>query len=355
MKKRTKKQSRKTGLPPGTLMYLGDENTEKIRVTQFLYNEKQVSETQIQNISLLKKPAENCGEILWINVDGISDVNLIKQIGQEFKLHSLLLEDVVNPNQRPKTEIYPDIIYTAIKMFYLHQDTGEIVWEYVSVILGKNYVLTFQERPGDVFETVRERLRNKTGKARFFGADYLYHILLDTIIDNYFVILEALGEDIEQIEKIITENPAESVLSDIYNEKKQLNFLKKMCWPLMEAFNSLLRQDNALISNEITYYFRDLYDHIIRIIDIIENYRDNLSGLTDIYLSITSNRMNSIMKVLTMISTIFIPLSFIAGVYGMNFKNMPELEYKYSYFIVLGIMLLIISGMMFFFKKKKWF
>ena len=355
MKKKIKKQSVKTGLPPGTLVYIGDERKDKISITEFIYNEQNYSENKIKDISKYRVDTLSEASNVWVNVNGVYDVDIISKVGQKFNLHSLILEDVVNTNQRPKTEVFTNSIFTTIKMFYTNHTTGKITWEHLSIILGKNNVVTFQEKPGDVFDVIRERIRSKAGKVRSMKADYLYFALFDAVIDNYFVVLEKMGEKIESIEQEIISNSKNHMAKNIYDIKKELNFLKKSCWPVRESLNLLLREENALISKEINMYLRDLYDHIIQVIDIIETYRDNLSGLMDIYLSLTGNRMNSIMKVLTIISTMFIPLSFLAGLYGMNFKVMPELQYKYGYFILLGVMAAIVSGMLYFFKKKKWF
>jgi magnesium transporter len=319
----------------------------------FKYDIKNYEEFTLDSVKNIKNHLES-GKNIWINVDGLHDIDIVQKLGSYFGFHSLLLEDIVNTNQRPKTDQYKDYIFTSLKMFYIDKNSGNITSEHVSLILGKNYLISFQEKPGDVFDLIRERIRTEKGKVRAMKCDYLWYALIDAIVDNYFVVLDNFNEQIEAIENDVISNPGNETINKIYSVKKEVNYLKKSVWPLRELISYFLRENNPVLSDEINLYLRDLYDHVIQILDFIETFRDNLSSLMDLYLNTISNKMNSIMKVLTIISTMFIPVTFIAGLYGMNFKNMPETEYKYGYFIVLGVMLLVIGSMIMFFKKKKW-
>jgi len=269
-------------------------------------------------------------------------------------LHHLVIEDIHNTYQRPKAEDYEDFLYIVLKMISWDENLNQAQAEQVSMILGKGYVLSFKEDPGDIFDPVRVRLREGKGRIRKSGADYLAYALLDQVVDNYFLVLENLGERIESLEEELTTNPSPATLKAIHHLKRELIFLRKSVWPLREAINSLERGDSSLFQAETLVYLRDLYDHTIQVMDTIETFRDMVSGMLDIYLSSISNRMNEIMKVLTIIATIFIPLTFIAGVYGMNFANMPELQWPWGYFAVWGVMILVAGGMIIFFKRKGW-
>jgi magnesium transporter len=291
----------------------------------------------------------------WINIDGIHDEDMIERIGRKFNLHHLVLENIIQTGQRPKIEDYEEYIFFLIKMLYLAPTGGFIEEEQVSIILGKNFVISFQEKPGDVFEAIRERLHDSKYSIRKKGSDYLAYSLLDAIVDNYFLVLETLGDNIEDSEKDIFSSPDERTIQNIYAMKRKMITVRKSIWPLREVVSSYIRSESILISRENYRFLNDLYDHIILLIDTIESFRDMVSGLLDIYLSSVSNKMNEVMKVLTIIATIFIPLTFIAGVYGMNFRNMPELFWSWGYFAVLGLMGIITIFMVLYFKRKKWF
>ena len=354
MPKFFKRVSKKTGLPPGAVVHIGDKRIEKAKIDIIDYDEAQFQEKTA-------KKAEECfpfkdtETVTWINISGIHDVEIIKKIGKEFKLHPLVLEDIVNTGQRPKYEDFDDYIFVVLKMLYYDDKSDEIKTEQMSLIVGSNFVISFQEIEGDVFHPIRERIRNSKGRIRKAGADYLAYALLDAVVDGYFIILEKIRERIEGIEEELVKNPTPETLKIIHDLKREMIFLRKSVWPLREVISVLERGESSIIHEKTQIYLRDVYDHTIQVIDTIETFRDMVSGMLDIYLSSISNRMNQVMKVLTMIATIFIPLTFIAGIYGMNFKYMPELEWKSGYFIALGLMFVIGLSMFVHFKRKKWF
>jgi magnesium transporter len=347
-------RSKKTGLPPGTLIHIGEQKTEKTRITLFDYDEMQFKETEISNIEECA-PFKDKPTVTWINIDGIHDVELIEKTGQLFNLHPLLLEDILNTDQRPKMEDYDNYVFIVIKMIFNGDARKEIKTEQVSLVLGRNYVISFQEIDGGVFEYIRDRIRNNKGRIRKLGADYLLYSLIDVIIDNYFVVLENLGETIDVLEEELIMNTKPGTLGFLHKLKSEMIFLRRSVWPLRELIGSLERAESLLIQKSTRIYLRDVYDHTIQVIDSVETFREMLSGMLDIYLSSISNKTNEIMKVLTMIATIFIPLTFIVGLYGMNFKSMPGLESRWGYPLVLILMAMIVVFMLNYFRKKKWF
>lgn len=343
------------GSPPGTLVFTGEKKREKVVITLLDYKNQTVSEREIRD----PKECESClqaGNISWLNVEGLHEVPLIQKIGETLHLHPLVMEDILNVEQRAKMEDYDDYVYIVLKMFHLKNDNMDIIPEQVSIILAQNYVVTFQEGiEGDTFQEIRERIRNSKGIITKMTTDYLVYTLIDSIIDSYFSILETLGEKIETLEIELINNPMKSTLTKIYSLKREMLYLRKTVWPLREAISRLERGESELVTKNTHIYLRDVYDHTINVLDNLETYRDMLTGMLDIYLSSISNRLNEVMKVLTIITTIFIPLSFVAGVYGMNFKFMPELEWQYSYPIVIAVMFLIAMVMVILFRRKKWF
>ncbi len=343
------RRSVKRGLAPGTLVYIGEDSGVSSKISMIQYNETELRKTEIPsyNSTIFEKAFTN-----WLNIDGLNNIELLKKIGSSFNLHSLTLEDILNTEQRPKIETYDSYTYIVFKMLSYNEKTRSIESEQISLIVKDNVVISFQEKSGDVFDPVRERINQKDSRIRRKECDYLIYALMDTVVDNYFLILEKIGDEIEEIEQKILTNADEKVLQELYALKRNIIRLRKSVWPLRELINSLERSENIKSDNSI--YLRDLYDHTIQVIDNIENLRDIISGLMDIYLTTISNRMNSVMKVLTIISTIFIPLTFIAGVYGMNFEFMPELSWKMGYPITLVLMFMIVIVMMIFFRFKKW-
>ncbi|MBN2061133.1 MAG: magnesium/cobalt transporter CorA [Deltaproteobacteria bacterium] len=348
-----KKVSKKPGLPPGTLIHIGEKKADKIGIRVIDYNETAIKEIELDSIedcfAYKEKPS-----VTWINIDGLHDVELIEKIGKQFDIHPLVLEDIVHTDQRPKIEVFDSYLFIISKMLFFNKEQNRIITEQFSLILGPNYVITFQEMTGDVFNPVRERLRKKTGRFRTTGPDYLAYALIDAIVDNYFIVLEKIGEDIESLEEDLAEEPDNYTLQKIHNLKRELIFLRKSVWPLREVITSMTRDESSLIKENTIIFIRDVYDHTVQVIDVIETHRDMVSGMLDLYLSSVSNRMNEVMKVLTIIATIFIPITFIAGVYGMNFELMPELKWRLGYLFAWGIMLVIAIIMIIYFKMKKW-
>ena len=348
-----RKAKQKAGLTPGTLVYVGEKKVEMVRIRIIDYDETQLEEKEVEKVEECF-PFKDKPTITWINIDGLHDVEVVGKIGKQFGLHPLVLEDIVHTGQRPKLEDFGDHIFIALKMLYYNKEKGEIESEQVSLIFGENFVISFQERVGDTFEPLRERIRKGKGRVRKAGADYLAYALLDSIVDNYFVILEQLGEKIEDTEQELAIDPDVATLQTIRVFKKEMIFLRKSIWPLREVANTLERGESSLINESTGIYLRDVYDHTIQIIDTVESYRDMLSGMLDVYLSIISNKMNEVMKVLTIFAAIFIPLSFVAGVYGMNFSFMPELGWQWGYFGVLLVMAAVGATLIVYFKRKGW-
>ena len=347
------------GLPPGTPVYVGEPRTEPVTISCINYSPEKVEE--LHDLSPGDcKPFIGKPEITWINVNGIHDAKVITQIGEAFGLHPLMVEDIMNTQQRPKIEDYGDSIFIVLKMLDFDDVNKDIKFEQMSVILTKDYLLTFQERPGDEFDTIRERIRSGKGRIRTLSTDYLAYALIDAIVDYYYVVLEKIGESIESIETALMENPEHDTLELIYYLKREMIILRKFVWPMREIISRMERSESDIILPETGRYLRDVYDHTIQAIDMVETYRDMLSGMLDLYLSSISNRMNEVMKVLTIIATIFIPLTFIAGIYGMNFDrdagpfSMPELGWEYGYMLIMALMLSIALTMLVFFKRKKW-
>jgi magnesium transporter len=353
MRNKHNKRSKKAGLSPGSLIHIGEAYVDKSRISVISYDETSFAEGKITSINDLQSQKDKPG-ITWINMDGLQDVNLLEEIGKTFGLHPLVLEDILNTDQRPKTEDYCGYIYIVLRN-YSSQVNGDLHSEQVSIILGKNFVLSFREKGSSLFDSIEKRLRADKGRIRKYGADYLVHSIIDNIVDNYFIVLENMEEKIEFLEDDLVRQTTTATLQEIHILKRELILLRKSLWPLKEAISSLERSDSTLISEATGIYFKDIFDHVIAVIDTVETFRDMLSGMLDIYLSSVSYRLNEVMKVLTIIATIFMPLTFLAGVYGMNFKFMPELEWRWGYFGLLGIMLAIALFMVFYFKKKKWF
>jgi magnesium transporter len=348
-----RKTSKKPGLPPGTLVYTGEKKDEKVSIGFIDYDETQFQEKEVENIEECF-PFKDTPTVTWINVDGVHDVNLIEKLGSHFDLHPLIMEDIVNTQHRPKIEDSGSYIFIVLRMLSYDDQAGEIKSEQISLVLGGNFVISFQESRGDVFEPVRDRIRKGKGRIRKMGADYLTYALLDAIVDNYFVALERLGEIIEDTEDDLVQQPTPNTLQAIHSLKKEAITLRRLVWPLREVISDMTRSETPLIQDSVNIYLRDVYDHIIQVIDTIEGFRDMVAGMLDIYLSSLSNKMNEVMKVLTIFASIFIPLTFITGVYGMNFAFMPELGWRWGYPAVLILMALAAVAMLIYFRRKKW-
>ncbi len=343
---------KKHGAPPGSLIYTGSQQHESFKLTCISFNETDFEETVFKDFTSCQASLKNkC--VHWINVEGIHDSALIEQIGAVYKLHPLTLEDVMHPEQRPKCEDYDHYLMATLKMLWY---STKIESEQLTLILLENTVITFQEPENvDAFDIIRQRLRASKGRVRKMGADYLFYALMDAVVDCYFKVVESLGDRIETAEEQIIDRQSHQELLELYQIKRELIFLRKQVWPLRDMINHINREPHLLIQESSGLYFRDLLDHSIRIIDSVESQRDLIAGLMDVHLSYNSNRMNEVMKTLTILSSIFIPVTFVAGVYGMNFKFMPELNSPYGYAAVWGLMLLVMGSMLVYFKRKNWF
>jgi magnesium transporter len=353
MRKLLKKRSGKAGLSPGSLVHIGEERQAAPRTEVITYDLERLDTTYPDlEMECLLLPLE--GVVTWVNVEGIGRLELIKKLGDCYGIHPLVLEDIANTDQRPKAEEYDKYLFVVLKM--LVPVEGGVSSEQVSLVLGEGWLLTFQEGlDGDPFTPVRQRLKNALGRVRSQKADFLAYSLMDVIVDNYFLVLEKVADSIELMEEELMRSPTPRTLAEIYRLKRELLFLHKAIWPLREVINSMIRRDSPLVKEPTVIYLRDLYDHTIQVIETVETLRDMLSGMLDIYLSSVSNRMNAVMKVLTIIATIFMPLTFIVGIYGMNFKHMPELESQWGYPAVWLLMVGVTVGMLLFFRRKRWF
>jgi len=343
----------KTGLPPGSLVFTGDRKVEHIQMHTIVYDGDSIQEDDIVQIQDFQ-PDPSSDKVCWLNINGLHDVRTIEFIGKRFQIPDLVLEDILHTEQRSKSEDLEDLLFLVLKMVTFIPETAMLQWEQISLIVRDHYVFSFQEFPRDVFDAVRERIRQNRGRIRKSGADYLVYALVDAIVDNYFNALEVIGERIETLEERVVEDPAPDISQEIYQLKREMIFLRRSVWPLREVIGNLERLESHLFQPETLPFLRDLYDHTVQVMETIETYRDVLNGLRDTYLSSISNRMNVIMKVLTIIATIFIPLTFVAGIYGMNFEWMPELKWKWAYPCVWLLMGLIAAVMIVFFRKKKW-
>jgi len=350
---RTSKSKKHIGQIPGALVYTGNKESQALLIESFDYTSETVTELDLNNVEdAFTYKATN--SITWINFNGLNNTAEIEKIGQHYNLHPLLLEDIVNTSQRPKIDEYKDYLFVVLKMMYY--DANEtLISEQVSLVLGQNYVLTFQESEGDVFDTLRDRIRNAKGRVRSEGADYLLYTLIDAIVDNYYVIIETMGNKIEDLEdRLFSGLSKDEISHEIQSLKREILKIRRSIFPIRELLNRIEKSESGLIESKTMHYFGDVYDHVIQISDTIEINREMIWSLMDMYMTNISNKMNEVMKMLTIIATIFIPLSFIASIYGMNFDNIPELHYKYSYHVLWLIMIILFLGMLYYFKRKKW-
>jgi magnesium transporter len=354
MGRRRRKRYHPPGTQPGTLTVHAEAQGIPVRIAAFRYSadqceEREVSPAEIPSLELQE------GGVLWVDVAGLSDPSVVEALGDRFGFHPLALEDVLNVPQRPKVEWYGETLILVLRDFRYPEPP-----EQVSFFLGNGVVVSFQERPGDCFEPIRDRLRKGRGRIRSEGADFLLYSLCDAILDAFFPTLERLGDEVEELEERTLVSPVPKTFLAIRRVKRELLSVRRAVWPARDALNMLLIEEHALIRPGTKVFFRDCYDHTIQLMDMVETFREMASGLVDEYMSAVSNRMNEIMKVLTVMSTIFIPLTFIVGVYGMNFDtkvspwNMPELEWGYGYPAVLLLMAAAVAGMLYFFRRKKW-
>jgi magnesium transporter len=354
MPKLISKRSEKAGLPPGTLVHVGEPGTEEPKISVMVYDTMRLEEEYVDTAGEAF-PLQETPAVTWINVDGIHDVGIVEELGARLGLHPLVLEDILNPDQRPKMEDLGDYLYVVLKMVDWDDQRGEITMEQMSVLVGANYVVSLQERPGgDVLDPIRERIRAAKGTIRGEGPDYLAYSILDGVVDGYFGVLEGLGEKVEDLEAELVFSPLPETLQELHVLKREMIYMRKAVWPLREVVAALERGGSSLIKESTVPYLRDVYDHTIQVMDAVETVRDILSGMLDIYLSSISNRMNEVMKVLTIFASIFIPLTFIAGVYGMNFQYMPELAWRWGYPVVWLLMLGVGVALLWYFRRKRW-
>jgi len=342
----------KAGLPPGTIVHIGQKRSDQVKITFTEFSESRYESREIKEFKEFL-PLKDKPVITWIDINGIHNLGTIENIGQYFNLHPLILEDIANSEQRPKVEDLGEHLFVVLKSLS-YDPEKKLGIEQISLIIGSNFVITFQENGEDVFLPIKNRIKNSAGKIRMMGADYLAYSLIDAIVDNYFVILEEIGFKLDILEEELVTNPTRDTLRLIHQLKREMLLIRKSIWPSREVISTLQRGELSFFDEVAILHLRDVYDHAIQVIDTIETLRDMLSEMLDIYLSSISNRINDVMKVLTIITTLFIPLTFIAGVYGMNFKYMPELNWRYSYPVVLFTMLLLGILMLVFFRKKKW-
>jgi magnesium transporter len=349
------KRHTKVGARPGTLVI--PKEAPPPRITSIHYSESQHRTTTVESVDELNE-AFNADEVTWVDIQGFGDRSIMRKIGTMFDLHPLLLEDVINVPQRPKVEPYEKQLLVIVRMVKMGDEDqhGEptVDMEQVSMVVAENYIITFQERYGDILDPVRKRLIANKGIIRKRGPDYLAYVIADTIIDGYYPVLEVVGDHLESLESVVIDNPSPAVLGELNRLKNTLINLRRAIWPQREAVNELVRGDHGLITEEVGVYLRDTYDHCIQTSEVAEMYREMATGLMNTYLSSVANRTNEVMKVLTIMASIFIPLTFMAGIYGMNFENMPELHYRYSYAILWAAMFVVTIGMLLFFWRKGW-
>ena len=351
-KKPRKRKLKRAGAPPGTLEFTGERKLENPKLMRIRYNQQELGST--------KNPTGDDaftippGFVTWFDLMGLHDVKLIEQFGEQFNIHPLVLEDILHTQQRPKFEEYGNDAFVVVQSLTYDNTSHELNAEQIAIFFGENFLITFQENEDDTFDAVRERLEMSNGRIRSRKADYLAYALIDNLVDNYFEVLDRFEERMEELEAEITKSPTRETKENIYHLKFQMLGMRKAVMPLRDAVNKLSRCEGDAVDDSTGIYLRDLYDHVLRIADLTETYRDMLNGLIELYHSELSLRMNNVMQVLTVITTIFVPLTFLAGVYGMNFDNMPELHWENGYFYLLGIMAAIAIALLFYFKRKKW-
>jgi magnesium transporter len=354
MRRFTKKRARKIGLPPGSLVHVGEKTTEEAIVTLVHYDERSYRERVVQDVEECFADRQPSRGVTWINLDGVHDIELLRKLGDAYSLHSLTVEDILNTDHHPKLEEFDDYLFVVVKMAWPGEGALLFQAEQLSLVIGRAFILTFREREVGIFDPIRERIRTGKGRVRSQGPDYLAYALVDVVVDHYFLLLEGLEERIEKLESTLFVESDTDVLNSIQLLKRELLYLRRSVWPLREVIGGLQRDQSSLVSDSTRIYLRDVYDHTIQVMETIESFRDLINGLLELHLATISNRMNTIMKVLTIIATIFIPLTFIAGIYGMNFEHMPELKSRWGYPAALVGMALVSALMLLFFRKKKW-
>ena len=354
MQRFLKRFSQKAGLPPGSLVHIGDPHTDEVKIKGIRYSETEFEEFAVPDNEALLHLQEMDG-IIWLQVEGMHQPEKISALGEIFSLHILTQEDILNTGQRPKMEEFDNYLFLVGKILSFDEETSVVQEKHFCLVLMPHVILSFHEAGANIFATVKNRLQKPNGKIRKKSTDYLAYALFDAMVDNYFLVLEKIGAQIEELEEEILTEPSRESLEWLHFLKRELTVLRKSVWPIRDVINSLIRSDSDLILEDTLKYFMDIYDHTMQIIETLEAFRDVTASLFDIYLSGISNRMNAVMKVLTVIATIFIPLTFIVGIYGMNFSYMPELTWKWGYFVILAIMAILGTGMALYFKRKDWF
>lgn len=348
-----KGMAKKAGLPPGTVTQVSEESAIPTSISIIDYDQDHFEQMESADESLVIQE-KTSPRVTWFKVKGLGRVEAISRMGEIFSLHPLVMEDVMNTYQRPKVEEYEDYVFLVLHAMHFERENSDLDNEQVSLVLGKDWLISFQEGRHELFRSVLERIERGRGRIRKLGVDYLAYVLMDAVVDQYFVALEGMGEEVERLEEELLDKPNQNTMHRLHQLKRQCLAFRKAVWPLREVVSWLSRDESGLVRSEVRPFLRDLYDHTIQVIDQVETLRDLLSGLMDLYLSSVSNRMNEVMKVLTIIATMFIPLTFLAGLYGMNFKVMPELEWKWGYPLVLIVMLVSVVGMLYYFRRKKW-
>jgi len=352
--KKISKVSKKIGLPPGSIVYLGEKKVEKVTINLTEYDENKSETYEIKSVDEID-PFTDTPQVTWVSVCGLHETEFLKQVGEKFKIHPLVLEDILNIDTRPKIEITDDYLFIVMKLVMFNPEHKILETEQVSFILGKTFLFSFSEKSDEIFNPIKDRINTQLGKIRKRGSDYLLYALMDIVVDHYFLALEKVEDRIETLDDEVINNPERSQIESIYNLRNLLLMMRRSIWPLREIVNQLIKDDSDLLDDSIEPYLRDIYDHTIHITESIEQQREITNGLMEIYLSMMSNKMNEVMKVLTVIATIFIPLTFIVGIYGMNFPNMPEMNWPWAYFAVWGMMVAVVVVMLIYFRKKKWF
>lgn len=352
--KRERKPS-KLGLAPGTLVFTGTRQMDQAKVSVIQYNGATINEFEAENHAEIPELISGFDGITWINIDGLHEVELIEQIGGYLELHKLTMEDIVSTGQRAKIDEHEQYLYLVLRMFMVKDEDQKMLDEQLSFVMKENVLVTFQEFEGDVFNHVRRRLHEGRGMIRKRAVDYLLYALVDSVVDYYFQILELMGDKVEEMELSVLDNPEQEVLNELHQIRREILYLRRSVYPLREVVSRLEKLEEPVVSAETQVFIRDLYDHTIQVIETVEVFRDMASGMLDLYMNSVSNKMNNVMKVLTIIATIFIPLTFIAGVYGMNFENMPELQWQHGYLVVWALMIAMALGMVIYFRRKKWF
>lgn len=348
------KKNKKIGLPPGSVVFTGSRKVEEVQIHYVKYDNEVLEEKTLNNQGRIIFHKSNNETVDWYDIRGLHDTELIEQIGSTFNIHPLVLEGVSDTHQRPKFEEYDNGIFIVIKALHFDKTKFKVSKEQVALFFKIGFVASFQETESDLFDAVRKRIQNGKGRVRLKGADYLAYALIDVIVDNYFFVLESIEEEIESLEDRMLENQDSKNKSEIHQLKKELLSIRKSIAPLREAIGRFAKTDNEMVLTNTSVFVRDLYDHTIQVMDMVESFRDLLNGLQDLFISEVSFKMNQVMQMLTLVATIFIPLTFLAGIYGMNFENMPELQWEYGYFIFWGLMVMIFIGLYIYFKRKKW-